>query len=313
MERLEFSFRIRMLRPMKIALATCSNLPGWEVDDQPLHQALSDRNVDIIMPVWDDPDVDWGQFDACLIRTTWDYMEKQTAYVQWARKVGEKIPFFNHPDVIEWNTHKSYLRQLEEAGVPIIPTVWLPKGTVYDLSKGLLETGWDRGFLKPMVGATARETFRFHADSAGLEEAQNHLNRTLAVEDMMFQPYLYNVEKKGELSGIFFDGKLSHCVQKVPVGGDYRVQDDFGAKDFPVQMTREDLALAQRVVNAAQDVLPCLQGEPLLYARVDFLWDNDERLCVTELELVEPSLFFRHDSEAAGRLADALVRRVERS
>ena len=24
-------------------------------------------------PSWDDPEVDWEDFDACLIRTTWDY------------------------------------------------------------------------------------------------------------------------------------------------------------------------------------------------------------------------------------------------
>jgi hypothetical protein len=31
---------------------------------------------------------------------------------------------------------------------------------------------------------------------------------------------------------------------------------------------------------------------------------------LTELELVEPSLFFRHGPDAAERLADALIRRA---
>jgi hypothetical protein len=304
---------MRMLRPMKIALATCSNLPGWEVDDQPFHEALSDRNIEVSMPIWDDPDVDWTKYDACLIRTTWDYMEKQNSYVRWAKEVGRQIPFFNHPEVIKWNTHKSYLRILEAEGVPIAPTVWLPKGSEFDVAKGMADRGWNRGFLKPMVGATARETLRFSSDAAGFTEAQKHLDRTLAVEDMMVQPYLHRVEEKGELSGIFFDGVLSHCVQKIPVEGYYRVQDDFGAKDFPVKMAPEDFALAQRVVDAAHGVLSCLNGAPLLYARVDFLWDNEDNLCVTELELVEPSLFFRHEPKAAGRLADALVQRVRQS
>lgn len=297
---------------MKIALATCSNLPGWEVDDEPLHRALRERGAEFCLEVWDDPNVDWGVYDACLIRTTWDYMEKQEEFVAWARRVGQNTLFFNPPEVIEWNTHKSYLKELEAKGVPIAPTVWLQARSTVDVPEVMAKHGWGRGFIKPMVGATARETLRFESDAAGLSAAEAHLSRTLAVEDMMLQPYLHHVETRGELSGIFFDGVLSHSVQKVPVNGDYRVQDDFGAKDFPVAMDSEQLALAERIVAAATDCLPCLNGQPLLYARVDFLWDNEGDLCVTELELVEPSLFFRHDPEAAGRLADALIKRIKK-
>ena len=72
---------------MHIALATCSNLPDWEVDDAPFHQALARRGVTIPQVVWDDPEADWSQFDAVLIRTTWDYMEKHAAFVAWAKQV----------------------------------------------------------------------------------------------------------------------------------------------------------------------------------------------------------------------------------
>ena len=48
----------------------------------------------------------------------------------------------------------------------------------------------------------------------------------------------------------------------------------------------------------------------LVYARFDFLRDAEGQYLVTELELVEPSLFFRHDPAAADRLADAVVKRM---
>ena len=98
--------------------------------------------------------------------------------------------------------------------------------------------------------------------------------------------------------------RFSHAVQKVPVPGDYRVQDDFGAKDHPYAMSADARAIAKRAVDTAE----ALVGERLLYARVDMMWDRADALVLTELELIEPSLFFRHDSGAPGRLADALAR-----
>jgi len=67
------------------------------------------------------------------------------------------------------------------------------------------------------------------------------------------------------------------------------------------------LAIARRCVDAATPS----EFAPLLYARVDFLRDDDGRLRLSELELVEPSLFFRHAPHAADMLADALLARVE--
>ena len=83
----------------------------------------------------------------------------------------------------------------------------------------------------------------------------------------------------------------------MPVPGDYRVQDDFGAKDSLIDFP--DVALARRAVGAV--------GRALLYARADFLV-SDDGLQLTELELVEPSLFFRHAPHAGGVFADAITR-----
>jgi hypothetical protein len=295
---------------MRVALATCRELPGWEKDDFPFHAALEELGIHHESPIWDDPSVDWSTYDAILIRTTWDYMEKQEAYVSWAETVDADRLFFNPAEVIRWNTHKSYLRELEEAGVALAPTEWLFRGATVDVAEMLQRRGWARGFIKPMVGASARETLRFDADAVGIAEAQAHLDRTLATEDMMVQPYLERVETEGEISAIFIDGALSHAVQKIPVPGDYRVQDDFGATDFPVELTAERLSAATAALQAAETRFAHLGEHPLLYARVDFLFGDAGELLLTELELVEPSLFFRHGPAAPGMLANALKRRM---
>jgi glutathione synthase/RimK-type ligase-like ATP-grasp enzyme len=276
---------------VNLALATCATVPDWEVDDRVFHPALADRRVAASQQVWDDPTVDWSAFDAVLIRTTWDYQEKRDAFVAWANRI--PVPLYNPAHIVGWNTHKSYLRDLESRGVAIIPTEWLARGTTPDVAAICRRRGWTKAFLKPCVGATARETLRF---DAGDPAAQAHAARLLATEDLMLQPYLSRVETEGELSAIFIAGELTHAVRKVPVPGDYRVQDDFGAKDYRIEFP--DAALARRTLDAV--------GEPLLYGRADFLI-AESGLLLTELELVEPSLFFRHSANAADRLADAII------
>jgi hypothetical protein len=129
----------------------------------------------------------------------------------------------------------------------------------------------------------------------------------------MLQPFLASVTVRGEWSAIFVDGVITHCVRKIPVAGDYRVQDDFGARDERYEPTAAERALAvatMQVVHAHAGPCPGADGRPLLYGRTDFLWADDGSCVLTELELVEPSLFFRHSPAAAATLADALLRRV---
>jgi hypothetical protein len=244
-------------------------------------------------------------------------MERRDAYVAWAGHVAAVSRLFNPPGVVGWNTDKRYLQQLAQGGVPVAPTVWLPRGSRADVAALLAERGWRRAFLKPLVGATARETLRFDADPSGIARAQAHLDRLLPVEGMMLQPYLARVETEGERSAVFFEGTgggptFSHSVVTVPVPGDYRVQDDFGARDAAVELTADERALAEAVVARVwrPGLWPGEAGERLLYARVDLLRGDGGESYVTELELVEPSLFFRHAPRAAEVLAAALLGRL---
>lgn len=289
---------------MRIALASCNDLPDWEVDDRPLHATLRARGVDLHVLPWDAPDVAWHTFDAVLVRTTWDYQERPGAFLAWADRVGPRL--HNPAAVIRWNLDKRYLRALAAEGVPLAPTVWLERGEAVDLGAVLDARGWSTGFLKPVVGASARATHRFGREAAAAAAAW--LAPVLAQEAMMLQPYLPAVEGFGEVSAICIEGEEAHWVRKVPVPGDYRVQDDHGASDEPFAPSDADRALAQRVLQAARRVLGL--DAPLLYARVDLLRDAAGDWVVTELELVEPSLFFRHGAATADILADALLRRA---
>ena len=98
---------------MRIALASCTDLPDWEVDDQPLHAALCRLGVRLEHPAWDDPAVRWSDFDGVLIRTTWDYVPRHEAFLAWVQAVGRASRIWNDPAVVQWNLDKRYLRALE--------------------------------------------------------------------------------------------------------------------------------------------------------------------------------------------------------
>jgi hypothetical protein len=296
---------------MRFGLATRADLPGWEIDDRFLHAALRELGGEFEQPVWTDRAVDWSRFDAVLIRSTWDYQDRRDEFVEWAERVAGCTRLFNPVAIVRWNTHKSYLRELEREGVPLAPSLWLERGRAIDLGARLRELGWSRGFIKPLLGASARETLRFRVDVADeLAAAQRHVDRMVIErdEDLVVQPYFDSVEREGELSAIWLAGQLSHGVRKVPVAGDYRVQDDFGAHDEPWSLDAGAHALCERTFAGLDRVLARVDIRgPLLYARIDMLRGPDGSLVLNELELVEPSLFFRHCHAAGQTLAKALI------
>lgn len=293
---------------MNLALASCTTVLGSEADDGPLHAALRARGATVATPAWDDPDVDWARFDACLIRGTWDYMDRRDTFLEWGEHVTACSQLFNPLPVVRWNTLKTYLRELEARDVPIAPTIWVDAGETIDLAAELAERGWFKAFIKPMIGADARETLPFVANPTELEKAQTHIDRLLVREGVMVQPFLESVRTEGEYSVIFIDGVATHTLRKIPLRDDYRVMDNYGGSDEPFELPPADMLLAREVCQTCEDILGC--DGPLLYARVDFLRGATGSLLVNEVELVEPSLFFRHCKDAADALATSFLRRL---
>jgi glutathione synthase/RimK-type ligase-like ATP-grasp enzyme len=295
--------------PLPVALVSCADKPDHEDDDAHLRAALDDRGQAFVTVAWDDPAVDWAGFAAALVRTTWDYHHRRAEFVAWAEACAARTLLLNPPEIIRWNTDKRYLRQLEAAGLPLPETVWVEPDEDVDPVEVLRARGWSRGFMKPVVGANAVRTARFGPTDG--EAARSALRAALSAGAMMLQPYLEGVESVGEMSGLWIDGAYAHGVRKVPKPGDWRVQDDWGARDEPYALTADERALGEAVIGVAQAQLVD-PARPLLYARVDFLRDADGQPRLMELELVEPSLFLRHGPETAGLLADALIRRLPR-
>ena len=92
-----------------------------------------------------------------------------------------------------------------------------------------------------------------------------------------------------------FGGKYTHAVLKQAKKGDFRVQDDFGGSIAIYNPDKEMIELAEKSVKTMSPI-PA-------YARVDVIWNNKSELVVSELELIEPELWFRYNPHAADVLA----------
>ncbi len=301
---------------LTVALATCRALPEWERDDRPLHEALRALGCTVRHPAWDDPDFDWEECDAVLVRTTWDYVGRIDEFRAWVDRVSTITRLENPPAVLQWNLDKRYLRDLERVGVECVPTLWIESPR--DMAD-LDWLGWPSrfdpsgaGFLKPSVGATASGTVRFRPHESDVAESaiRAMLNAGHAA---LVQPYLASVEQLGERSAIVVDGRMTHAVVKRPQPGDYRVQDDWGGIDAPHEPDGDENRFISAVIDAVPHAIAASTGErpafPLAYARIDWLTGPDGRPSLVELELVEPSLFLRHSPPAATALAEAVIAR----
>jgi len=281
----------------RIALATYAKLPTLNDDDRLLVPALAALGVTAVPAVWDSSDVCWDELQGVLIRSSWDYHLRAPEFLAWiARLERAGVTVWNPGDLLRWNHHKRYLRDLAAGGgVATVPTRWLARGDEVDLPTLLADAGWREAVVKPAVSASAFGTWRTSTASASGDQAR--LDQMLSAGDVMVQPLLPEVSDAGEWSLLFLGRRFSHAVLKRPAPGDYRVQWEFGGSAVSA-------APADHLIADAARVIAAVPGDPL-YARVDGV-EREGRLVLMELELIEPHLFLGWDARAAGRLARAI-------
>jgi glutathione synthase/RimK-type ligase-like ATP-grasp enzyme len=242
------------------------------------------------LAIWSDPAVDWTGFDVIWISSTWDYHERTEEFRAWLARAQEATRLENPARVVEWNLDKRYLRELEEAGVRVIPTVWAdPKGAGAAGAEAA-EAGWERIVVKPTIDLGAANLKV--VERTGVKEAVAAIGGASLV-----QPYLASLERDGELSLVYFRGELAHAVHKQPAAGDFRVQQQYGGRYAVTEADEDSIAVGEDTLEALRKVLGP-QREPL-YARVDVVRDDQGEPCVIELELIEPSLFLDVVGDAA--------------
>jgi glutathione synthase/RimK-type ligase-like ATP-grasp enzyme len=286
---------------MKLALATAVAAYALDEDLEPLLEACRELGIDATAVAWDDMTVSWARFDAVLLRSTWDYVERLPEFLAWCERTAAITTLWNSPDVVRWNTDKRYLGELAARGVPVIESHFLAPGDDAAAMPDL-----DEFVVKPTVGAGSRDAQRYVR--AERPAAMAHARRLLAQgRHVLVQPYLPAVDTQGETALLFFDGQYSHAIRKGPLlrRGEGPTDALFAAE----QIQARTPSAAEREVAAM--ALAALPFGPLPYARVDLL-PSPTGPQLLELELTEPSVFLPYGEGAAARFAATLASRLRR-
>ncbi|WP_410640126.1 RimK family alpha-L-glutamate ligase [Amycolatopsis sp. lyj-346] len=275
-------------------LVGCAELPSGDGDDDAVVPALSSLGFSVSWAPWDSS-FDFSAADAVILRATWDYASRRAEFLAWC----ESVPSLCNPAaVVRWNTDKSYLVELLDAGLAVVPTSLVPPGSPASFPSSNF-------VVKPSVGAGSRGAARF----TGGADASAHVAGLHAEgHTALIQPYQSTVDTDGELALVYLGGVYSHAFTKGAMLGS--TMDSSGlylAEELaPASPPADAVALAEDVLDAASALLGILRAE-LLYARVDLVRGADGKPLLLELELTEPSLGFRQaDPAAAMRFASAV-------
>ena len=291
---------------------TSSDLPDLSDDLVGLPDALGALGVDARIAVWDDPAVDWSAAGLCVVLTITDYADRPEEFFRWAETVPRLL---NDAGVLRWISDKHSLSELEERGLPAIKTTWLEPAA--NLSKHQVHTRMPAGgdfVVKSALSSNRHTTGRYTAvdarsRSAAIEHAMNILATGNAA---LVQRYVQSVDTRGEISLIYFNGLLSHSVEKEAV---LQTEADPGSRPrsraYAHQPTAEERHLGEDVRFALHGAIKELTGRDhlLIYCRIDMV-HNQGRIEVLEVNLMDVNLYLSEVEGAIENFADAVAVRA---
>lgn len=284
----------------RVALITWSGLPEGVASERLLLPHLAASGVEVKFVDWHSASCDFSQFDLLVLRSCWDSHLHGAQFVEWLQRVASMVPVLNDLKTVLWNRNKFYLRELEEKGIQIAPTIFVASGEEIGVGNRARIESWQKVVVKPAVSASAHNTWL--AESAALP-ADVDLVRKMNSEAFLIQQFIPEVQTQGEISFTYIDGGYSHAVLKRPVAGDFRVQEEHGGSSELFVPSSSLLGQVNALVNAVPQV------RRSLYCRIDVV-ERAGKLILMELELIEPELYLNLAEGSAGKLAETIVRRL---
>lgn len=280
----------------RCAVLTMADTAGWAIDADLAFEPMRGLGWRPEWLPWRSAAVDWDQFDAVYIGAAWDYPEDPDRFIELLEAIDRSSAVLvNDLRLVRWNIPKTYLRDLEERGAAIVPSLWHDGLDRESLEPFFASFDTGRIVVKPVVSTNATDTYLLERPVP--EALFDELQRVFRARPLIVQPFMASIVEQGEFSLFYMGGEFSHAILKVPKARDFRVQEEHGARLVGIAPPPE-------LVATADEVLELVDPAPV-YARCDFVRDRDGRFLLMELELVEPSLYLRMDPEAPARFARA--------
>lgn len=263
-------------------------------EDELVINALEGKDLSVVKKDWNDPKFNWNTTRSVLFRSTWDYFDNFEQFKKWFDKTRNTCLMINSSETIEWNLDKHYLLDLQKHHISIPNSEFIKRGSSVDLSLLMQEKNWNEIVVKPTISGAAKNTYRLKKED--INQFDSTWKKLIYQEDFIVQEFQNNVITKGEVAMMVIGGKYTHAVLKKAKEGDFRVQDDFGGSIAIYNPSEKMVKLAEQCTRIIYPIPS--------YARVDIIWDNSGDLAVSELELIEPELWFRLNPNAAQKLAE---------
>ena len=257
-------------------------------------EGLEKLNLKTIKKDWNDTNFNWSSTKSAIFRSTWDYFDQFSNFRNWLDIVKDQCYLINPYEQINWNLDKHYLLDLQKLDLPIVESIFVSKKTQLNIETISKSKNWKDIVIKPTISGAARHTYHLKNDE--IKKFQYKWLSLTNNEDFMVQEFQKNILSSGEIAVMLFGGEYSHSVLKKAKKGDFRVQDDFGGSVEKINPSLDIIKLAEKTIKS-------LKTMPL-YARVDIIFDNGNKPVISELELIEPELWFRFKEESAYKLAE---------
>ena len=298
----------------KVTLVTCKAQPTLFHGEEGLPDELAARGCDPQIKVWNDPDVDWSEAGMVVVRSVSDYAQDRRAFLEWTRSL-RRVQ--NSCDVLDWNSDKHYLKELAALGMPTIPTNWLEPAQ--NLSKHQIHTrfpAFGEFVVKPAVSSGVRDIGRYttvdtRQRQAAMRQVQGLLGEGRSV---MIQRYVEEIDLHGEISLVFFNGLVSHAVEKRAALHPSSITDPTVHEAVVTAEPADSVAWkwGEEIRRVLHDYVRERNGHDdlLLFNRVDLVPDGQGSFMVMEVSLVDADLYLGTTPRALGNFADAISARA---
>lgn len=268
-------------------ILSCKEFPQGNAALQGLCASLNERGQKAEFALWRELNLSNLSENCVLLPlAVWDYSQHFDEFLRFLDEIERlNLSILNPLPLLRWNLSKFYLKELENLGFDIIPSVFIKPNEPYE--KHLQK--WQNPIIKPLVGQSGNGVRRLSQKAISKDERD---------KGFIIQKFIPEICDNGELCLVFFNGNFQYAITRKVAKDDFRANSQFGVRIEKCEF------VDKKCLSIAQRIFAHLPQKPL-YARVDFITHQGKAL-INELELIEPNLYFDNQNNAIANFCENL-------